>query len=405
MFLALALQYIPRIQVAQFNITNPKDLADAENSYRATLAQILGGVAVGIGIYFAWGNLKVAQATLDSNTINAQKSLEITQKGQITECFTRAVDQLGAIDKDGNPAIEIRLGGIYALKRIANESKADYWSIIEILTAYVRKNSPLKDRDENHVGVEAAQKLSLDIQTILTVVRRCRPPLNTEETNFFSSIEGDFVVYDSNYLIEETSYILEAPIYLDFHDTYLWKANLFGAYFQGANFEGADLSEANFSCAKLEGANLQNANLKQAIFDEANLYGAFLTNACLEGAKFSYAEIKYSFFTYARLKNASFQKADLYHSFLLGAYLEGVDFLGANLKGAILSEADLRGANLKWANLEETYFKNTKNLTVEQLSKAKTLYNAKLDEELLIPLKEKYPSLFEKPNDDGENSA
>jgi hypothetical protein len=103
-FLALALQYIPRIQVAQFNITNPKDLADAENSYRATLAQILGGVAVGIGIYFAWGNLKVAQATLDSNTINAQKSLEITQKGQITECFTRAVDQLGAIDKDGNPA-------------------------------------------------------------------------------------------------------------------------------------------------------------------------------------------------------------------------------------------------------------------------------------------------------------
>jgi hypothetical protein len=29
----------------------------------------------------------------------------------------------------------------------------------------------------------------------------------------------------------------------------------------------------------------------------------------------------------------------------------------------------------------------------------KTLYNAKLDEELLIPLKEKYPDLFEKPDE------
>jgi hypothetical protein len=28
----------------------------------------------------------------------------------------------------------------------------------------------------------------------------------------------------------------------------------------------------------------------------------------------------------------------------------------------------------------------------------KTLYNAKLDEELLIPLKEKYPALFEVPD-------
>jgi len=96
-FLLLALQYIPYYQVTHFNITNPKDLADAENSYRATLAQILGGSAVAIGIYFAWGNLNTAR------------------EGQITERFTRANDQLGAKDKDGNPALEIRLGGIYAL--------------------------------------------------------------------------------------------------------------------------------------------------------------------------------------------------------------------------------------------------------------------------------------------------
>ena len=41
--------------------------------------------------------------------------------------------------------------------------------------------------------------------------------------------------------------------------------------------------------------------------------------------------------------------------------------------------------------------KGSKNLTVDQLSKAKTLYNAKLDEKLEKPLREKYPTLFEEP--------
>jgi len=32
----------------------------------------------------------------------------------------------------------------------------------------------------------------------------------------------------------------------------------------------------------------------------------------------------------------------------------------------------------------------------------KTLYDTKLDEELLIPLKEKYPALFKKPDSDNQ---
>jgi len=48
-----------------------------------------------------------------------------------------------------------------------------------------------------------------------------------------------------------------------------------------------------------------------------------------------------------------------------------------------------------------SYFVPTPNLqgvhklTIDQLSEVKTLYNAKLDEELLISLQEKYPILFE----------
>ena len=58
-----------------------------------------------------------------------------------------------------------------------------------------------------------------------------------------------------------------------------------------------------------------------------------------------------------------------------------------------LQEADLQGADLIEAHLE-----GAKNLSFNQLSKVKTLYSTILDEELLISLKEKYPTLFEKPD-------
>jgi len=58
----------------------------------------------------------------------------------------------------------------------------------------------------------------------------------------------------------------------------------------------------------------------------------------------------------ANLRTANFEGANL-----SGAHLEGTNLLGANLKGADLRGADLRGA---------------KHLTVKQLCKVKTLYQA-----------------------------
>ena len=68
-----------------------------------------------------------------------QEQLQVAQEGQITERFTRAIEQLGS-DK-----MEVRLGGIYALERIANDSDKDYWPIMETLTAYVRERAPWRE--------------------------------------------------------------------------------------------------------------------------------------------------------------------------------------------------------------------------------------------------------------------
>ena len=74
----------------------------------------------------------------------SERTLEATRDQQVTERFTRAIDQLGATDdKTGDPRLEVRLGGIYALERIALDSpKRDYSTVMEVLTLSKRRPIP-----------------------------------------------------------------------------------------------------------------------------------------------------------------------------------------------------------------------------------------------------------------------
>ena len=79
------------------------------------------------------------------------------------------------------------------------------------------------------------------------------------------------------------------------------------------------------------------------------------------------------------------------------ANLDGANFEGANLEETDFKKANLEEAYLEGADFEVANLKGVNGLTINQLSKVKTLHNIKLYEKLLIPLRENYPALFEKP--------
>jgi len=367
----LLIVVLPHLQVSGIN--NVTEKVTQENQSRATLTQVLGGVAIGIGLYYTWRriniaeedlkitqeNLKVTQENLEATQKAAQENLKVAQEGQITERFTRAIDQLG------NPAIEIRLGGIYALERIANESEKDYWPIIEILTAYVRNNSSAEIVENKKIAhlvmdIQANEstkntpaylkKVSLDIQAILTVIGKRKKSFNEE------------------------------PGCLNLQMTFLQEANL-----MYSNLEGADLYRANLEMAELRKANLEGADLMFA-----SLKGAYLFMANLKEAKLHKANLEEAKLYRTNLKGAILFESSLEGAELFETILEGADLMEANFKGAKFMRTNLEGANLKRAEY----------LTVDQLSKAKTLYNAGLDPELEKPLREKYFHLFDKPKDE-----
>jgi uncharacterized protein YjbI with pentapeptide repeats len=55
----------------------------------------------------------------------------------------------------------------------------------------------------------------------------------------------------------------------------------------GADFRGANLSEAYLERSNLEGANLSGANLRRAVLSGANLSNTTLTEVRLEWATYS----------------------------------------------------------------------------------------------------------------------
>ena len=53
----------------------------------------------------------------------------------MTERYTKAIEQLGE-DK-----LDVRLGGIYSLERVARDSPRDHPTVMEVLTAFIRVQS------------------------------------------------------------------------------------------------------------------------------------------------------------------------------------------------------------------------------------------------------------------------
>jgi hypothetical protein len=270
----------------------------AQNEVRTTLLQGLGGVVLLVGVYFTY------------------RQLQTTRQGQITERYTRAIDQLGHAELD------VRLGGIYALERIAWDSPADRATIGEVLTAFVRSHAPWPPRLPGQYVATAPidevpelQARAADLQASLTVLGR----------GSFGRLEGQ-------------------GDRLGLHAVDLRHANLAGAHLEGADLRGAHLEGAYLADAHLGRANLRGAHLEGADFFGTHLEGTVLVGAHLEGAEL----------VFVRLEEANLYEAYLRRAILVGAHLErailhDAHLEEANLRGAHLEEADLRGARLEVA--------------------------------------------------------
>ncbi|WP_330306278.1 MULTISPECIES: pentapeptide repeat-containing protein [unclassified Streptomyces] len=232
--------------------------------------------------------------------------LGISKEGQITDRYTAAVTNLG------DDAMDVRMGGLYALQRIMVDSTRDHPTIANLLAAYVRTHA---DKP-----LPKGKEVPADVQAALTV-------LATRDSSHDEGFRPDL------------------------HSAHLFRADLIDAHLTWANLAGVDLRNANLSDADLHSSDLRHADLRNAGVARTDLHDSVLNDADLTQASMYRANLSDTDLTGADLReafllSASLRNADLHDANLRNAHLYGADLHGANLRGADLYDADLHGAAL-----------------------------------------------------------
>jgi uncharacterized protein YjbI with pentapeptide repeats len=339
-FLAVVI-YVPRLP-----LVGPRSGREAESDFRGHLLQALAGLVLAAGAYYTG------------------RTFALNREGQITERFTRAVEQLA------DEKLDIRIGGIYALERIARDSETHYEPVMEVLTACLREHT--------HEGVETSDPGSAEPDA-------GEPEQASQAPKLRSELRADFqaaatVIGRRDRRHERNDYRLN-----------LRRVRLQGASLEDARLERAALSETDLSRSFLRNAVLSEADLDRADLSGAILLGANLSDAGLSGANLFAASVSganvsgailfKATLVDASLSGADFSEADLSWANLSEADVSGANFFRADLSGAnlcaYLDEADLYEADLSGADLSEAT-----GLTQEQLDQAITDAETKLPEYL-----------------------
>lgn len=192
----------------------------ARNDATTSGIQLLAALAVLGGGFLTW------------------RTIRLTRQGQLTDRFTAAVGHLG--DK----SLPVRIGAIYALGRIARDSRADQSAVVALLAEHLRANTPwpLPEPDEPAGSILGPVLLPHpEVRAASTVLRERTA---SEMKHSALNLSG-----------------------IDLRAAPLAHVSLPGCRFDGSNLTGAVLSGADLRGASFDGTTLTNALLDDAKLD------------------------------------------------------------------------------------------------------------------------------------------
>jgi uncharacterized protein YjbI with pentapeptide repeats len=242
---------------------------------RSTLVQLLAGVGILLGLYFTLQGVQVNRAALLA-----------TIENQNSERYAKSLELV----KSSN-TLEVRLGGILALEKVAIISPTDRDTILSFFATVLRFAASPN---------EEAKRSVIEVEAILYALSRIK-----------EEIPGERVA--------------------DLHGTHIVRVNV-----EGINITAADLSAAVIENSKVTHSNLRNARLPTATLKSVDLRFSDMRGLMARGAVIVNSDLSWS---------------DLTDSVFIGADLRETSFVGSKLAGSLMIGSDLSGANLRHTDL------------------------------------------------------
>ncbi len=282
-FLAVA---VLAIMILPTNMVNLHGLTASERdqsvaSARSSLVQMIAGSAVFLGFLF----------TLETIRIN-RFGIAASYDSQIAERYFKSLEAL-SID---NP-VEVRLGGIVSLERIALTSPLDRLTITRLLSIILRRANHDVQGESN----------SRDVSEIEAAV------------SALSAIRG-----------------AGFPSFID----------LRGAALKNVQLEHMALCDTDLSSSIIVESALKSVDFRRAVMLAASVKNVDLRFSDLSRTMAREAVFENTDLSWCDLRGTVFISALLIQCSLVGARLEGCVFIGTDMRGADLRSTDLSGSLL-----------------------------------------------------------
>ncbi|WP_329351856.1 pentapeptide repeat-containing protein [Streptomyces sp. NBC_01261] len=341
--------------------------------FRTGLVALAAGLIAGAGLYYTHKKHQLEQRQFkhaqkqfteslkqfETTVIEAQRrdarQADLTREGQVTGRYVEAIKLLAS------EGIHEKLGGIYSLERIMNDSERDRNTIVEVLAAFVRQRlngdaSEIRQVREQAeiwaIAEEHGESIDPEEPSIphIPLAEDIRAALSVLSRNWTEGSPGSDLRSLNLY-------------HWDASEAQLRGAYMFQVSLNGVQLNGASLEKAQLRDGQLYGTNLQAANLTDTVLVEATLSYSNLDGAQLVRTQFREAHLEFSKAPRANFTGADLTAAYLQESLLVGATFEGATFTGARLRDANLEKADLSTST---------------GLTVEQICRARIYSDTKL---------------------------
>ncbi|EMF91279.1 pentapeptide repeat-containing protein [Leptospira santarosai] len=304
-----------------------------KNEFRKVLIAIVGGsLAVG-GFILTYYRTK-----------NQDETLSLTQRGQWNDRYVKAIELID------NKSSDIKIGGIYSLISIAEESFKHKEAIIKILCSYVRENLNIKKRDlPDDLDNATMEKMKFE---------RERFPIDHETIlNFLSKLPvQDRLSKDGSLLLLR---------FIDFSFYHIGPLNL----------SHSEMSEIDFTYSKINKLNLSKSKIHNITI--------------------RYTQSSEINFENSIIVRSHFDKTNLIVCEFMNAKLMVVDFRGSILNYCSFHGADLQGVDFEGTALIGCDFTNAKISDIEALLKTKSLWQSKFNSEVTAFINEKKKELFD----------
>jgi hypothetical protein len=298
----LAIWLVPRRQVQRWRragITEEAKLAELGVQARSSITQALGGLALIATLAITAYQANETRRSADATQRSADNNLRLAEQGQVSERFSRTVEQLGTTNADGSAAIDVRAGALFSLRQIGLDSEAYAQPAFLVAATYVANNYRPPSKPRPH-GCDRFRPPRPDIANAFRHVLPALAKKRLEDAgeSILLGLRGvdlaglavDKLVLQ-RFNLTGVKFNDASLVDADFRESNLSSANFHRACLSRVDFRQADLRGTDLSDAELDGADLRGATVSRTTdFKSARLKGAKFTATTLEQASLSKAQ-------------------------------------------------------------------------------------------------------------------